>query len=153
MRTSSRGTKVDSAFMTLAVVGPKGRGVAAAQKLHLAGLAVVDDLWLARQRSDGAMVLHAVAAPTEDAVALHQESRQLLTANGVAPRASFQPIWSIWPRLGPLGFELLVVDDDDASQQLDLFHEAFANETFLAGSKRSHVTIAPRTGWQGYGRS
>src|SRR5438046_2636947 len=126
MRASSRGTAVDSAFMTVAVVGKKGRGQAAAQKLARAGLIVIDDHWLTQQRSDAALVLHAVAASVESAIALHEESMRLLKSKTGVARASFQPVWSIWPRLGPLDFELLVVDDEDAFAQLDVFYEAFA---------------------------
>jgi hypothetical protein len=67
------------------------------------------------------------------------------------PQASFQPVWTIWPKLGPLDFELLVVDDEDAIAQVDTFYKAFADDAILRGSRRSHVTIAPRAGWQGYG--
>lgn len=56
------------------------------------------------------------------------------------------------PRYRPLGYELLVFDDEVATWQLDtLYFSLEAGGDPLAAQKRSHITIKPRGGWQGYG--
>lgn len=147
MRTSSRGVALQSAFMSMAVLGSEGRAHAAQEKLERAGLVIVTDLALKQQRRIEGTVLHAVRTAdldeaTEIAASAHAtEARQ----------ASFQPIWAIWPSFRALGFELHVIDDDDAIEQLDTFHEALKDDSMLKDTKRSHITISPRGGWNGYG--
>lgn len=155
MRTSSRGTLTYSAFLTVAVIGSEGRARAASSKLERSGLYVAPDRKLRRRRQDRAVVLHAVDRHDPEAIAqLAAESDALMTpARGsvVTKTAAFQPIWTVWPELGPLGFELLVVDDDDATDQLDTFYEALSDDSLLRGMRRSHITIRPRGRWCGYG--
>jgi hypothetical protein len=155
MRASSRGTVTYSAFLTVAVIGSEGRANVAYAKLQRAGLYVAQDELLRKRRRDGAVVLHAVDRHEPEAIMqLAEESHALIAPErgGVAiQRAAFQPIWAVWPTLGPLGFELLVVDDDDATQQLDAFYEALAGDSLLSDMKRSHLTIRPRGRWCGYG--
>lgn len=57
--------------------------------------------------------------------------------------AGFQPVWHLttW---ASLGIELLVMNDDDATEQLDALSVGL-------GIPRSTINIKPRTGWQGYG--
>jgi hypothetical protein len=155
MRASSRGTVTYSAFLTVAVVGSEGRANVAYAKLERGGLYVAEDELLRERRPDGAVVLHAVDRHEPEAIVQLATESHALTAperGGVAlERAAFQPIWAVWPTLGPLGFELLVVDDDDAIHQLDAFYNALAGDSVLSDMKRSHLTIRPRGRWCGYG--
>jgi hypothetical protein len=61
----------------------------------------------------------------------------------VPPRASFQPVWNV-SRWCSTGLELLVLNDTDASAQLDALSEAL-------GLPRESITIKPRVGWRSYG--
>lgn len=155
MRASSRGTLTDSAFLTAAVIGSEGRADVAYAKLERGGLYVAQDELQRERRHDRAVVLHAIDRHEVEAIvelAIESDGLTAPEAGSLATqRAAFQPIWSVWPTLGPLGFELLVVDDDDATQQLDTFYEALAGDSLLTDMKRSHVTIRPRGRWCGYG--
>jgi hypothetical protein len=57
------------------------------------------------------------------------------------------------PRYRPLGYELLVFDDEVATWQLDTLYFSLeaGGDPLAAQMKRSHITIKPRGGWQGYG--
>lgn len=137
------------------MIGSEGRANAAYAKLQRAGLYVAEDDLLRKRRPDRAVVLHAVDRHGAEAIMQLAAESHALTApeRGVVAtqRAAFQPIWAVWPTLGPLGFELLVVDDDDATQQLDAFYEALAGDSLISDMKRSHLTIRPRGRWCGYG--
>jgi hypothetical protein len=56
---------------------------------------------------------------------------------------TLQPVWNV-PRWTDSGFALHVVDDQDATEQLDALAEALEIE-------RGLITINPVVGWQGYG--
>jgi hypothetical protein len=56
---------------------------------------------------------------------------------------TLQPVWNV-PRWTDSGFALHVVDDQDATAQLDTLAEALEIE-------RGLITINPVVGWQGYG--
>ena len=56
-----------------------------------------------------------------------------------------QPVWTVPPLpMEPAGIELVVVDDDDAFDQLDILAVGL-------GADREHISIKPRVGWRGYG--
>lgn len=144
---------MNSAFMSVAVQGSTGRALAVRAKLELAGCLCREDRVLRRWRRDGATVLHAVTGDDLAELAHLAEVSRAITGvrMAVAVPAAFQPVWSIWPAIMPLGLELLVVDDDDATAQLDALHDALKDDAMLRSTMRSHITIKPRGRWQGYG--
>jgi len=81
--------------------------------------------------------------------------RRLITGTQAIPPASsasiYVPVWEVHPGLGSLGLELWVQDDDDATRQLDLVYEALSQAGAIGDRRRSHITVCPRRGWQGYG--
>jgi hypothetical protein len=168
MRAGSRGVIPTSAFVVVAVT-PTSQitpTMLAGQFLTV-GFEVVEHPRISRTRSDRAVVLHAYApgfipdAPSEsseEALTLslltagiavaHSQSRRLrqqILARSV-PRVTwpeFQPVWSVehWCRTG---HEIYVVDDTDASRQLNALSQGI-------GCRRSCLTIKPSVGWQDYG--
>lgn len=60
------------------------------------------------------------------------------------PARTWIQVWDVAKMIGT-GIELHVVDDEDASRQLDALAEA------LTDTDRSRITVKPRRGWQGYG--
>jgi hypothetical protein len=153
MRASLRGDTTTRAFLTIAVSGETATAKLA-HHLWAAGLCVVEDGTLGSWRADGATVLHGVDGAASLAIELAKESYVLagVFAHGSSrEQAQFQPVWSVFPQLGPLGYELLVIDDDDASEQLETLYSALEDEMVKKRIKRSHMTISPRAGWQGYG--
>ena len=60
------------------------------------------------------------------------------------PTRTWLQVWDAAKMIGT-GIELHVVDDEDASSQLDALAEA------LTDMDRSRITIKPRRGWQDYG--
>ena len=59
-------------------------------------------------------------------------------------RGCFQPVWVVYPRIEPMGFDLLVIDDGDACKQLDVFQASLFGSSTRAPVPRSHMTIKPR---------
>lgn len=155
MRASARGMRTYGVFLTLAVIGSEGRANVVYAKLERSGLYVTRDERLRERRPDGAAVLHAVDRDEPEAMLELVAESDALTApapgDSARRRAAFQPIWSLWPMLGTLGFELLVVDDEDATRQLDTLYTALAGDPLLMGINRSQLTIRPRGRWSGYG--
>ena len=68
--------------------------------------------------------------------------RRLRTLN--ARHRTWLQVWDVFRMIGT-GIELHVLDDDDASSQLNALAEA------LPDLERSQITIRPGRGWQGYG--
>lgn len=161
MRTSSRGVAQTSACMSIALVGSIGRVEVATARFAKAGMVVIPDPLISRRSPGYGAVLHVARSDSRQELAELEVvasdfgttgRSQLATRTALRKQAgAFQPIWTIHPVMRPLGFELLAVDDDDASEQLDVFYEALAGDPLLGGARRSHITINPRGGWQGYG--
>lgn len=147
-----------STCMSIAMLRP-GRAEVLVQRFTAAGLAAVPDRELTR-RHRGAQIWHVTDGEEPDLLELAGVARSYARtarselASRVAVRkrhGAFQPVWTIYPLMRPIDFELLALDDDDACVQLDMLHLLLAGDPLLAGARRSHMTIKPRGDWQNYG--
>lgn len=137
--------------MTVAVEGNRQRATAVAARIEMSGLIAVEDTRL-QDQSGFAGVTHGIDPRAMKSAIRNAEP--LAFARRVTDRrlhGRFQPIWAVYPEIKPMGFELLVIDDDDATEQLDLFHASLFGSSTRPAIPRSHMTINPRGNWQGYG--
>lgn len=144
MRDGSRGVSTSSASLTIAVDGRQGQTDTAKDRLKRAGYEVVVVPEGFRHVKGRALVV-----ASEEVV----DPFAVIRPTGTTTSLTLQPIWSVYPAMAALGYELLVADDDDATAQLDVFYEVFECDLRPQGMRRSHITICPRNGWQGYGFS
>lgn len=144
MRASSRGTVV-SASASIAVQGTRSRASALTRSLTVAGFELHIDDHLSPGPS-GATVMHVEdrSGRLDEQTSFACRVRQRLAGG------AFQPVWAIYPAMRSIELELLVVDDTDATEQLDLIYPALRGEHLHPWTKRSHITIKPSGGWQRY---
>ncbi len=146
MRTGLSGVGATSAYAVIAVTSTATHSPPRIIKqFQAAGFTTNESTHLTQTRRDHVVVFSALRI---DASASRSEHVHVLASVGAhlvltSRYSGFQPVWDIetW---STTGLELLVMDDDNASDQLDALSAGL-------GIDRSAITIKPRTGWQGYG--
>lgn len=169
LRVSERGLVVARATMSIGVLGDDQHAEALLSLFLASGVVPIEAADLDGQEARFTAVAHCFGRQTLEIrptpatttlVAEDQSESELMAASVQLQErcryGEFQPVWMIYPQMQPLGVELLAIDDDDASSQLDVLYDALTAERARAGSplqamKRSHMTIKPRWGWQRYG--
>lgn len=146
MRTGLSGVGATSAYAVIAATNTATHSPThLLRQFHAAGFTTTNSPQLTQTVRDHVVVFTALRMD-----AATTQADQMITFAKIGAHlflttrySGFQPVWDIetW---SATGLEILVMDDDDASEQLDALCEGI-------GADRSSITIKPRTGWQGYG--
>lgn len=143
MRTTGySGVRSKSAHATVAVTSTAPvTPTLITERFKALGFEIAEDDDSSKTRRDRAVVLTAIRVDGANAPLITKVVT--LVQKTTLKVATFQPVWDV-SRWSNTGLELLVVDDNDACNQLDALSEAL-------GVDRDSITIKPRAGWQSYG--
>lgn len=149
MRFGTR-VKVGTSAFCCSVDGPRSSTARTAERFRSAGFGVLQDEHLSMAQDCSVMFVMDTDDPTEiQALADSMRAvKQWTTEDGwtvtsVATRGTFVPVWSVFPRLAPLGMSLLLDDEDASFPALDALHSAGARRGRFTELERHHMTIRP----------